>query len=81
MVDLFFKLDENEDGNITMGELGRVLKKSGKTLSTDDLKTMITAMDGNGNTNYICYLQKSPFLCPDDMNFYHATIDYHCITN
>ena len=44
--------DENGDYNITLGELGRVLKKSGKILSVDDLKAMIKIMDGNGNIDY-----------------------------
>lgn len=52
VIEKFFKkFDENGDGNITLGELGGVLKKSGKILSADDLKTMIRAMDGNGNYN------------------------------
>ena len=49
----FTMLDENWDGKITLEELETVMKKSGKTLSADELKTVIAAMDDNGNTNYL----------------------------
>lgn len=46
-------LDENWDGKITLKELKRVMKKNGKMLTADELKTLITAMDKEGNTNYL----------------------------
>lgn len=65
----FQKFDENWDEKVTLKELDKGLKKSGKMLSADELRTTITAMDKNGNTNY---LQKLRFLCRDNMNLYHA---------
>lgn len=47
----FTRLDENWNGIITMEELESVMKKSGKALSAGELKTVIAAMDKNGNTN------------------------------
>ena len=70
MEEIFETFDENGDGNITMGELRRFLKKSGKILSADELKAVITAMDSSGNTNH---LHISPFVLQDDMNLHYST--------
>ena len=43
--------DENWNGNITLEELGKAMNSSGRMLSNDKLKTVIIAMDKNGNAN------------------------------
>lgn len=47
-----------------MGELESVMKKSGKKLSANELKTIITAMDGNGK--YRLSPEIASFVCRDD---------------
>ncbi len=55
----FEKFDEDWDEKVTLKELEKGLKKSGKMVSADELNTVITAMDKDGNTNYRQYLPSS----------------------
>ena len=41
------------DEKISVEELGSYLKTFGRVLSADELKTVITAMDKDGNTTYL----------------------------
>ena len=50
---VFKTFDENDDGDITLKELERVLKKSGKKASSKELNTMMTKLDKNGNKNFL----------------------------
>ncbi|KAL9976236.1 hypothetical protein ACROYT_G013508 [Oculina patagonica] len=83
IIETFYAFDENFDGNITLEELKSVMNKSGKTLSADDLKTVVTAMDDNGDrvVNYSEFEQfmyseiKHPFTDEDDIKHNFKVLD------
>ena len=65
-IEAAFKLfDKNNDGNISVEELGEAMKQAGQEMSVEEIKDMIKAVDRNGTkiTLFLVFKRKEEETC------------------
>lgn len=65
-IEAAFKLfDKNNDGQISVEELGEAMKQAGQEMSVEEIKDMIKAVDRNGTkiTLFLVFKRKEEETC------------------